>query len=133
VNAQLTKISEIFDESVASGSTGSDEYYSMVDQQLFYTGDVMLSGLNIDETSADYITYLDLVVKYGKVKASFIDQPPNKIPVRIINFPYTKNSLQIAKENWGSENFINELYQINAVNSDFELLDRGIVLLNNNG
>jgi hypothetical protein len=133
MNTQLEKIKTIFDESVAAGSTGSDEYYTMIDQQAFYKGDVALSGVVIDETSPDYIDYLDLVVKYGKVKAAFIDQPPNKIPVRMIDFAYTKNSLQIARENWGSENFIGELYQINAVNSDFEMLSRGLILLNNNG
>lgn len=118
---QLAALNDTWDSIIAIQPSLADEEYDILDPTEFYEAVVAFESLDVSEDSEHFEAWLDLRIKIGKVLAYLKDKPLSN-NIKLVDYNFSKNTIELAKEIYGSENNINELYSLNNVNTDFELL-----------
>ena len=103
--------------------------YYVQDITTFYNAVEAHSRLSVAEDDVNFIEYLDLKVLIGQILANLKDKPSTSTPIGLRNYNFDRNTLDIVKDIFGSYDFMQEFYLINGVNSDFEMISIGKMLV----
>jgi len=125
----LAQISEQIDGSITASIHFGEDTYTIADSIVFNQAVSDFRNLYINDTHPNYLEYNELKIKIGNILADIKDKPSLQVNMVLKDYNLDINTLQFAEKYYGSLDSIKDMYLANAVNTDFELLSFGKVLI----